>query len=60
MVTAVTRCRKVSWQMLIEWIELHALLGVSEVFVYQKDTTPEVNRVFESYQQNRSDSVRVS
>lgn len=35
--------------MLIEWIELHELLGVSEIILYNTATSPEVSNVLESY-----------
>jgi len=35
--------------MLMEWIELHELLGVSEIILYNTTTSPEVSDVLQSY-----------
>jgi hypothetical protein len=46
--------------MLIEWIELHSIIGISEVILYNYSTPAEVARVLSSYQNDRNPAVYVN
>jgi len=46
--------------MLVEWIELHSIIGITEVILYNLSMSDDVTRVLKSYHHPTSASIRVT
>jgi hypothetical protein len=47
------------WLMVIEWFELHKLLGADEITIYNLSASPKINRVLDYYAHNPEFPVNV-
>ena len=50
-------CRSVDAEMLVEWIELHSIVGISEIILYNDSMPDDVTRLLRTYQEHNNAAV---